>query len=139
MNEVRQHAIFGDPNSQFMFRPDFVICGGPLDDGVRLFASKELTHAELQMVMESQDVFWDYSSLIPDARVLTNRRITLSVHMRTFVIVDAPDYGTAFEYLFKDWSPDQPKRKAIDPAQMAIEGKSPTGRSDYPGRPPIGY
>lgn len=138
MNEVSSRVpVFSHPNSQFIFRPDFVICGGPLETGgVRLFASKELTHAELSAVMQYQDLYWDYASLIPDARALTYQRITLSVHMKTFVIIDAPDYKSAFEHLFKDWSPDHPARKAIGPKDLGIEG-SPTGRN--PSKPPIGY
>jgi len=115
--------------------PVFAVTGGLLEDGrVRLFASKDLTRAELQVVVDHTDVTWDGVNV--DTRA-TGYQITLGTRMRHFIIIDAPDWDAAWDYLFKHWSPKPEPKKALGPGQQEIVG-SPTGRLEYPSRPQIG-
>jgi hypothetical protein len=98
--------------------PDWVMCGMRLaTGGVRLLASKELTLAELEVMVERQDIFWAPGDILPVAQAVTSQRMTLTTHMRTFVVIDAPDYPSAFSDLFRDWSPEGDVRLAITTGQ----------------------
>jgi hypothetical protein len=96
--------------------PDFVICGTPNPNGgVRLIASRELNYAELSMESSYARID-DWLVSIP---LMTSYRVRLTTDMRTCVLIDAPDYATAFEHLFRDWSPDS--RTPVEPAARALE------------------
>jgi hypothetical protein len=89
-------------------RPDWVMCGmaGPAG-GVRLLASKDMTHAEL-----SADYDWaDIGPWSPP--MLRSRRITLTSGLKTFIVIDAPDYPSAFRALFEQWTPGPGERAAL--------------------------
>ena len=108
-------------------QPDFVICGAPLASGwVRLLASKELSKAELEAQFGFQDVYDDdYESLIPDAVMATSVKVSLTVEFMTwkqkaFVLIDAPDYPSAFRALFEDWTPARDVHPAIGRGQQEI-------------------
>ena len=97
-------------------RPDWVMCGMPWNGGVRLLASKDMTHAELSADFGYADIGipgWD-----PPA--MTSRRITLTAGMSTFVLIEAPDYPSAFAALFEQWTPGPADRVAL-PGVPAIE------------------
>ena len=40
--------------------------------------------------------------------------------MKTFIIIDAPDYPSAFQALFEQWTPGPGERAAL-PGMLAIE------------------
>lgn len=107
-------------------RPDWVMCGGPNPaGGVRLLASKELNQAELEAQFEYRDI-WDGGpfgpvGLTPIGARLTSQRITLTTEMRTFTVIDAPDYPSAFKALFEDWSPEPAARTAIGEGQRELD------------------
>lgn len=95
-------------------RPDWVMCGCPVPGGVRLLASKDMTHAEL-----SADYGWaDIDAWSPP--VLTSRRITLTSGLKTFIMIEAPDYPSAFAALFEQWTPGPGEHAAL-PGIPAIE------------------
>lgn len=97
-------------------RPDWVMCGVPWNGGVRLLASKDMTHAELSADFGYTDIGipgWD-----PPA--LTSRRITLTAGLKTFVMIEAPDHPSAFRALFEQWTPGPGEHAAL-PGVPAIE------------------
>ena len=97
-------------------RPDWVMCGCPVPGGVRLLASKDMTHAELSADYGYADIG------VPgwDPPVLTSRRITLTAGMSTFIMIEAPDYPSAFAALFEQWTPGPGEHRAL-PGIPAIE------------------
>lgn len=107
-------------------RPDWVMCGAPNPSGgVRLIASKELNRAELEAQFEYEDI-WDGglfapAGLTPVGRVLRSHRYSLTADMRTFVVIDAPDYPSAFRSLFEGWSPEPASRAAIGEGQRELK------------------
>jgi hypothetical protein len=112
-------------------RPDWVMTGMPAPDGrpgVWLLASKELTRADIESVSERAPDMWldDPRDVLPGPVI--SRRVTLSVGMRHFIIIEAADYPTAFRDLFARWSPEPEPRPAIGPGLPEIA----------PGRPEIG-
>lgn len=113
--------------------PDFVIVGTPRPEGgVRLIASKELTRAELDVQIDTQDIF-DVEYLDPVSIQVTGTRYCLTADFRRFVVIDAPDYATAFTDLFRYWTPDPEPRKRIG-NQSSIESGQ---RAIKPGPPAI--
>jgi hypothetical protein len=100
-------------------RPDWVMCGGPGPCGVRLLASKEMTKAELSVDFGYEDRFMglDLFDPLPWPR---SRRITLTAGVKTFILIDAPDYPSAFRALFEKWTPGPGERVAL-PGMPAIE------------------
>jgi hypothetical protein len=84
-------------------RPDWVMCGTQWPGGqVAIFASTELNQAELEGQRDSYDI--DPFALLGPVRT-PPMRYTLSVEMRTFVIVVGDTYEQAFRSLFEQWSP----------------------------------
>lgn len=87
------------------YRPDFVLLGIPAADGVELWASTELSHAELEAEIQHTDVYWD------DPRdafpIITSRTYTLRAGLRKFVVVRAPSYREALAHLLAQpgWEP----------------------------------
>lgn len=107
------HVISIDPAG--FSRPDWVMCGMPWNGGVRLLASKDMTHAEL-----AADYGWADTDPWDGPPMLTSRRITLTSGLKTFVLIEAPDYPSAFAALFEQWTPGPGKRAAL-PSIPAIE------------------
>ena len=97
-------------------RPDWVMCGAPWNGGVRLLASNDMTHAELSAEFDREIVWTDPFALSAPL----SRRITLTAGLSTFVIVDSPDYPSAFRGLFEQWTPGTGEHAAL-PGVPAIE------------------
>ena len=95
-------------------RPDWVMCGTPHGAGVRLLASKDMTHAEL-----SADYDWGEID-VWSPPVLRSQRITLTAGMKTVIMIEAPDYPSAFRILFEQWTPGPGEHVAL-PGIPAIE------------------
>jgi hypothetical protein len=77
------------------------MCGFQWGQGVRVLASKILTHAELQY-------------LTPIAVMARRRELSLTCWIgvggnNDTVLIDAPDYPSAMEALFRQWSPNRKK------------------------------
>jgi hypothetical protein len=103
-------------NSISFPRPDWAMCGMPNPaGGVRLIASKELNTAELEAHLS----FPEIRGLFLDPSTVTER-YTLTAEMRTFVIIDAPDYLSAFKSLFEGWTPEPADRPALGEGQRTI-------------------
>ena len=98
-------------------RPDWVMCGTPTAGGVRLLASKDMTHAELEAQFGYQDIDIGLMDPLP---VMTSQRITLTAGLKTFIVIDAPDYPSAFRALFEQWTPGPGEHAAL-PGIPAIE------------------
>lgn len=89
-------------------QPDWVMIGAQLDNGrVRLLASKELNQAELEVTRNWHDSLFEH---VPTAAPVP--RYFLTAEMRTYVLIEADDYPTAFGSLFRQWSPES-ERQAI--------------------------
>jgi len=99
-------------------RPDWVMCGTPHAGGVRLFASKDMTHAALEANFGRHVI--DDGTLSGAWGPVISQRITLTAGLKTFIVIDAPDYPTAFRALFEQWTPDPGERAAL-PGVPAIE------------------
>lgn len=90
-------------------RPDFVLVGLPRPGGVELWASTELSYAEL----EAETRYRPYLSeeligrIDCPAPTPMGARYTLKAEMRRFVIVRAPTYREALAALLQrdDWGP----------------------------------
>lgn len=107
-------------DSGAMPRPDWVMCGVPLPNGwVRLLASRELNQAQLAAEFERAQVV-DDGDLLPTWGPLVQQRIALTTEMRTFTVIDAPDYPTAFRELFKDWTPGPAGHPAVTEGPRGI-------------------
>ncbi len=97
-------------------RPDWVMLGMPLPNGwVRLVASQTLSQVQLETYVNNVPNFYD-----PYGVVDVKWRYVLTAELSSFVLIDAVDYPTAFERLFKEWSP-QGKHMAIDQGQKELE------------------
>lgn len=90
-------------------RPDFVLVGVPRPDGVELWASTELSYAELEAQIAyrpylPEELFGriDYPSPEPESTT-----ITLRAGLARFVIVQAPTYRQALAALMDHpgWQP----------------------------------
>jgi hypothetical protein len=105
------------PNVAGFGRPDWVMCGCPAPGGVRLLASKDMTHAELEAQFDwgPDTDTWGFSP-----PVLRGQRITLTAGLKTFIVIDAPDYPSAFRALFEQWTPGPGEHAAL-PGIPAIE------------------
>lgn len=101
-------------------RPDWVMLGMPGPTGVLLIASKKLTYAELTVELDRM-ILYDglFPAAVPWLRPV-RQDISVKVHMRDFVLIEALDYQTAFDELFKTWSPtpDQPKEISTGPREL---------------------
>ena len=107
-------------------RPDWVMLGIPEPDGaVSLYASKDLTSSQLRTEAEHEDVVSHWSLDDPIRRDVRSSVIWLSAGMKTFVVIYAPDYLTAFRDLMKFWSP-APDRPELDAAPLSLDW----GRAD---------
>ena len=98
-------------------RPDWVMCGVPWAGGVRLLASRAMTHAELTAEFDRVAPWGPYNF---EPMPIVSQRITLTAGMRTFTVIDAPDYPSAFTALFETWTPGPGERAAL-PGVPAIE------------------
>lgn len=97
-------------------RPDWVMCGMTLPTGgVRLLASQQLNRADLEAIFDHRAVFE-----FDPVPLMTSYRIILTTEMRTFVVIDAPDYPAAFQALFEQWTPGQAPSPAIGEGQREI-------------------
>jgi hypothetical protein len=100
--------------------PDFVIIGIPREDGwVQLLASRELGHVELRAEWNHRYIT-DIEYLDPVSVQRTNAHYLVTADLRTYIFIAAPDYPTAFSYLFEKWAPPRTDRKGIG-EQRAIE------------------
>jgi hypothetical protein len=90
------------------------MCGCPARGGVRLLASKDMTHAELEAQYDWGDNWQQWPP------VLCGQRITLTAGLKTFIVIDAPDYPSAFRALFEQWTPGPGEHVAL-PGIPAIE------------------
>ena len=105
-------------------RPDWVMCGAQNPDGrVRLLASKELTQAELREEMEYPDLPYPERLFVNPFDV--TQRFFLTAQMRSFTIIDAPDYPAAFKSLFEGWSPGPTPRLALGEGLRELEAGRP--------------
>lgn len=98
--------------------PDWVILGVSAPPGVMLYASSDLTEAELQVEMGDPS-FGD--SWEVRARP-TVTRVVMKTTMKTYVWVRGTDYADAIRTLFEHWSPE---RKG--PQQLPTQPSLPSG------------
>lgn len=91
----------------FRAGPDWVMLGVPMDDGrVQLWASKDLSQADLDMARTLHDYAfkpWEYVPSAP-TYVLTTR-------MGRIEAVIADTYGEALQILMQTWNPDTPTER----------------------------
>lgn len=92
--------------------PDFVICGAPrANGGVAIFASRELTQAELNAeLIEHTDIYGILAAVEPNP---VDVRYVLTATTKSFVQVVAEDYVSALRRLFEEWTPPTADRVAL--------------------------
>jgi hypothetical protein len=76
--------------------PDWLICGQPSRDGVRIIASRRLSYAELRAEYRHASLYVDHL-LEPVGSVLTSADISLTAHMMPrgagdLVMIEGPNY-----------------------------------------------
>lgn len=92
-------------------RPDFVMLGTTVEDGVLLIASDTLTSAEIEQRWDQIEVTtWGDNRR---RHVPGLRWCELHAEMHDLHVIHAPNYAEAFRNLFADWTPPTPERKAI--------------------------
>lgn len=98
-------------------RPDFVLLGVPVPGGVELWASTELSHAELEYEASLRDAEWGTGELL--LPYIQSSSFTLHAGLRRFVVVRAPDYRAALAGLLArdDWQPGG-GRVALGPGRL---------------------
>jgi hypothetical protein len=111
---------YAEPRS----RPDWVMVGVSHDGGVTLYASRELNYAELVYEADYDEAFFGYEAAVA---VKTSARHRLTADLRTFVLIQAPDYPAAFTRLWGVWSPETAK-----PAPAITAGQAEQRRLSPP-------
>lgn len=101
------------------FHPDFVILGFRRSaDEVEVWASNDLTRAELQALMHDE---YPESVLGRVVRPLVYG-YELRAGLRTFLLIRAPTYSAALRALMDQWNPDQPpEQKALTQSRPELE------------------
>lgn len=95
-------------------RADWVVAGWTNPDGsVCLVASTKLADnpgmfAEVQH-RQREYHFRDFAEM----RAYFKPEYTLSVHMKDFLVIEAPDYPAAMAALFRQWRPEQAQRQTL--------------------------
>lgn len=89
--------------------PDFVMLGCRHGDGVMLFASKKLNHAELtnKVLDDNRDYLRVGNFHLP------RYRHVLSADMQEYVVVKADSYPEAFQRLFAIWKPENENQELL--------------------------
>lgn len=90
-------------------RPAWVMVGEENANQVTLYASNQLTEAELTTAIENVSAWDVYGS------IHTVTTYTLSAVAQRIVIIRAPDWPTAFRRLFDCWSPDGDRPRLAPP------------------------
>lgn len=98
--------------------PDWVVLGAHQHDGkVAVYASKDLTDAELRYDIDYDDDPYEFAYI--RHRCVRRGIYHVTVGMRTFTVVVADTYEQALRTLFETWSPEP------DPAErLALGGAS---------------
>lgn len=95
-------------------RPDWVLLGVRLSpEQVVVYASNQLTVAELEMKVETEMMFSDYPRHFP-----RRQTIRLSTEMLTVVYASGATYAEAIRTIMETWSPDE--RAGIGPGQPTL-------------------
>lgn len=105
--------------SDEQIRPDFVILGVPAEDAVYVYASQDLTKAELEAVVEEERV-----RSLADWRP-PRREYTLTATMKAFTVARGETYADAFRALFESWTPPERRPYVLPGAPRSIGGTTP--------------
>jgi len=104
----------GVRGSSVAFKPEWVILGAGdviIGDGpethVAIYASTDLGYAELQAEIDDDPICFG-----PGQRS-SLRHVTMSVTMRSYVVVYGATYEEALRILFERWKPERTERPAI--------------------------
>lgn len=125
---------------EFIPDPEWVMLGISQPEGVCVFASRELSMAELRhALIHNAGVMFDGAT----GRNEFSKAWELSVTMKDVYWATGTDYGDAIRRLFDEWSPDagpmdrpiaDPIRTEIMPARPAITREEGTGWAKQPKR-----
>lgn len=100
------------------FAPDWVMLGVAGDDGsVYIYASSDMTQAELEAVRDEPDLFDPYDA---SRTFRQDLRIILRAEMKTVTVVRGETYAQALRILLQGWTPPEPARPAISEAPKAL-------------------
>jgi hypothetical protein len=95
-------------------RPEWVIMGVAKDDGtVMLVASDQLSYAELEAVIDEEDLVSLYDRRV---RILPQTRYEMRGELRSIIYTVGATWMEAFTRLFGLWEPEVPRRPQL-PAQ----------------------
>jgi hypothetical protein len=95
---------------QFRIAPDWVMLGVSAEDGVYVYASSDLTQAELEAVADEMEMPTD--GWFRRFEVI-NRRYIITATMKTITIAKGDTYGEAIRNLFGSWTPPEPESKGL--------------------------
>jgi hypothetical protein len=105
----------------YQVQPDWVMVGAPHGEQVALYASKELTRAQLVTEMVKAPT---YADLFGPMLVPPRYEHTVSVVMLTYVVMVGNTYGDCLAGLMRIWSPD-PDAAEIAPMLQLPGGGRP--------------
>lgn len=105
------------------YRPAFNVCGMETGHGVRLFASRALLTADFQAHYRHQDVFAGYGDLTPAFSVLTGAEFELRCRMGRVLVIEAPDWPTAFARMADAWRAEDAGRRSARAANEINEAR----------------
>lgn len=98
--------------------PDWVMLGVQAPDGVLVYASTDLTRAELEAKINRPGLFnlWEQDRFQAPPTV-----IEMQATMGSFVVAVGADYTEALRTLFEHWSPEDGDRRDPTHEQPSIE------------------
>lgn len=110
------------PSDQELGHPEWVILGVKQwnGNGYAVVASKELSRAELTVLIETPPVV-QYGPLLYRGADRV-RGVDLTVRMKNYVMTWGATYADALANLMRFWAPDDDAPALASPAPPAIEG-----------------
>jgi hypothetical protein len=104
--------------------PDWILLGAPIEGGdvgqrVQVFASDELTEAELKVEVHHPDPVWIGDWYTQNRASLTEVRI--SATGKSYATAWGDTYEEAIANLMKFWAPKEPGRPAAVPAVLVVK------------------
>ena len=93
-----------------MQKPDFIVVGGKVGEGVVLLASTTLSHIQLDEILDTRLLNLSLKSIS-----YPRYDIFLTAKVKDYVVVYGETYAEAWQTLLSDWNPEKPHHiKAIE-------------------------
>lgn len=105
--------------SQYRMDPEWVIFGVQHSGGVMIFASTELTRAEIEIEYDTPEFQFGPLRSAMDSKM----RIELRIGMLSYVMATGETFQEAMARLFAEWNPD-PTATTITSNEFEIQTKA---------------